>query len=524
MGSEELTNILIRPQGMAYKRPGTEYIANAYGKYTKPVAEIPAIPATYTMTYFSESQYIYGVPLNDGTITSFDVGGVARNVGGGIVGLPFAGHPFSVGDTVIISGTSNYDADEVLLAGTTADELQVTATYVAETFDGTETIIKKITDTHSGTGRMAWDSSGNIYYGIDWDAAKGTCIIKITPTGTLVYDFLTWPIPGVSCLSLIITPDDKYLYFLSTGSTTIKFDLATGISEWTVSAAVDYEIAIDEDDNLYVSKGTPGGINKLDADDGTATVLTSMGIPALYPNVLGGLVYDVIVDDDLDIVIGGGYMACLATASEATKATMYNLGVRTLDNSKGATMRLGDTYNSSGITYTRAVGTGHIAVYDGYIYVIVSQDAASTVYKLQWDGATLNSILSFAGPTYGTGLYFDLWNNLVIINQDATGAQTDILYYYDTDGNYINKIINMASTMLITWSSAAGSVWLQGDVVFNGDLGTPGTPGVPGGWSYSGSDSDYKDCIRLIPFEYSVSDAYVLEFGHEYIGFLRTTQ
>ena len=29
---------------------------------------------------------------------------------------------------------------------------------------------------------------------------------------------------------------------------------------------------------------------------------------------------------------------------------------------------------------------------------------------------------------------------------------------------------------------------------------------------------------RLIPFEYSTDDAYVLEFGHEFIGFLRTTQ
>jgi len=440
---------------------------------------IPDVVGTYTMTYFSESQYIYGVPLNDGTITSLDVGGVARNVGGGVVGLPFADHPFLVGDTVDISGTGNYNADEVLLAGTTEDELQITAAYVAETFDGTETIIKQITDSHSGCGRMAMDSTGNIYYGIDWDKVNGTSIIKIKPDGTLVYDSLTWPITSVNCLSLIITPDDKYLYFLSTGTTIIKFDLATGISEWTVTGnSVDYEIAIDADDNLYVSKGSPGSITKLDAADGTATVLTSMGIPTLYPTVLGGLVYDVIVDDDLDIVIGGGYMACLATASEATKATMYNLGVRTLDNSKGATVRLGDLYTKSGMTYTRDVGTGNIAIYDGYIYVIVPQAAASTIYKLQWDGTTLNSILSFAGPAYGTGLYFDLWNNLVVVNQDSTGGQIDILYYYDTDGNYITKINNMAGAMLATWSSPAGSSFLQGDVVFNGVLEVPGGPDV----------------------------------------------
>jgi hypothetical protein len=44
-------------------------------------------------------------------------------------------------------------------------------------------------------------------------------------------------------------------------------------------------------------------------------------------------------------------------------------------------------------------------------------------------------------------------------------------------------------------------------------------------WSYSGFESaDDRNNIRLIPFEHSTDDAYVLEFGHKFIGFLRTTQ
>lgn len=37
-------------------------------------------------------------------------------------------------------------------------------------------------------------------------------------------------------------------------------------------------------------------------------------------------------------------------------------------------------------------------------------------------------------------------------------------------------------------------------------------------------DANSTDDVRLIPFEYSTDDAYVFEFGHEYIGFFRTTQ
>lgn len=37
-------------------------------------------------------------------------------------------------------------------------------------------------------------------------------------------------------------------------------------------------------------------------------------------------------------------------------------------------------------------------------------------------------------------------------------------------------------------------------------------------------NSTVEDDVRLIPFEYSTSDAYVLEFSHNQIGFFRTTQ
>ena len=53
---------------------------------------------------------------------------------------------------------------------------------------------------------------------------------------------------------------------------------------------------------------------------------------------------------------------------------------------------------------------------------------------------------------------------------------------------------------------------------------------APEGMAYKRPGTEYIDDanstsnVRLIPFEYSEDDAYVIEFGHEYISFFRTTE
>jgi hypothetical protein len=64
----------------------------------------------------------------------------AVDKGGDEVGLPITGHSFLAGQTVIIAGTINYDGARWILAAT-ANEIVVAATYVAETFAGTETVL-----------------------------------------------------------------------------------------------------------------------------------------------------------------------------------------------------------------------------------------------------------------------------------------------------------------------------------------------------------------------------------------------
>jgi hypothetical protein len=62
--------------------------------------------------------------------------------GDGTVGVPVTGHPYFAGQSVVISGTTNYDGNYTLpdQALGSADVVVITTTYAAETFTGTETV------------------------------------------------------------------------------------------------------------------------------------------------------------------------------------------------------------------------------------------------------------------------------------------------------------------------------------------------------------------------------------------------
>lgn len=80
---------------------------------------------------------------------SLDVG-PAVNVGGGVVGIPCTGHGFATGDHIVLTGTTNYDGDYTVLASSTADQINITATYSAETFAATDYVQSAFYDTISG--------------------------------------------------------------------------------------------------------------------------------------------------------------------------------------------------------------------------------------------------------------------------------------------------------------------------------------------------------------------------------------
>ncbi len=64
----------------------------------------------------------------------------AVDKGGGLVGIPITGHGIANGDAIVIDDTTNYDGRYLVDTTSTVNEVVITATYVAETFGGTETV------------------------------------------------------------------------------------------------------------------------------------------------------------------------------------------------------------------------------------------------------------------------------------------------------------------------------------------------------------------------------------------------
>ncbi|HUW14736.1 MAG TPA: hypothetical protein VM537_33765, partial [Anaerolineae bacterium] len=425
-----------------------------------------AVAGTYAFTYMSETAKIWGVPVGDYTMPGLDVA-AANDVGGGIVGLPYTSHPFASGELVVIEGTTNYDGEHTLTAGTSTNEIQFTDSYNAETFDGTEQVVKLIEMTPAASGwAMARDSSGNFYYGHNW--IDTTTITKLETDGTHNRTFFDWDtLTGSTCQAIDITSDSAYLYALTMGQI-VKFDLSDGSMVWKSNVDSDHDMEIDASGNAYT--GNNQIVAKLDATTGVATNLTEMG-QTPYNNMIGGLNWDIHINDTQGIVIGGGYMYCGEDDPTRVPA-LYNLGVRTFNDAAGDTMLMGATYNTNNLTYTLSVGEGCVTSDDDYIYVLMAEAASSTIYKLEWNGSSLTTIDSWAGPTYGIGIYFDLYDNLVVVNIRVASGNKDILYFYDIDGSQLGYIDNVPGNMLGNWGSAIGGYsYAQGDVYFDGILG-----------------------------------------------------
>jgi hypothetical protein len=77
--------------------------------------------------------------IGDNTTRDTIDAAAAVDKGGGLVGIPVTGHTFTAGREITITDTTNYDGSYDIVSET-ANEVVITATYLAETFAGTETI------------------------------------------------------------------------------------------------------------------------------------------------------------------------------------------------------------------------------------------------------------------------------------------------------------------------------------------------------------------------------------------------
>lgn len=96
----------------------------------------------YFDTYFSQD-VDYLVTYTAGYRRTYDDtldASAAVNKTGGLVGIPVTGHAFLAGDEVTIAGTTNYNGTYTV-SSVTANEVVIPATYVAETFSTSDTIV-----------------------------------------------------------------------------------------------------------------------------------------------------------------------------------------------------------------------------------------------------------------------------------------------------------------------------------------------------------------------------------------------
>jgi len=97
---------------------------------------------------------------------------VAVDNGLGLVGLPSTAHTFVEDDEVVIVGTTNYDGTYSLDATTSANQIVIAATYVAETFLGSEQAFIKDFEFYVVDGVQTFDVDSFCYYkksdGANW--------------------------------------------------------------------------------------------------------------------------------------------------------------------------------------------------------------------------------------------------------------------------------------------------------------------------------------------------------------------
>jgi hypothetical protein len=106
----------------------------------------------------------------------------AVDKGGGKVGIPVTTHGYSTGEGVKIIDTTNYDGYYIVDSTSTANEVVIVATYVAETFAGTEYIHEAPGPDINVLTDLTEIAAGNGY------TAGGAAVARNTTTG---FDSLT---------------------------------------------------------------------------------------------------------------------------------------------------------------------------------------------------------------------------------------------------------------------------------------------------------------------------------------------
>jgi hypothetical protein len=170
-----------------------------------------------------------------------DTDGSAVDLGGGLVGLPSQAHGYVFGDTIRITGSTNYDATYALDATTTANTLVVTASYVEETFTGEEVVLQILTSLFGTfTTQRNADVYGDFMYIVGQNDAKTQCI-GVVDTTDLTFDQTFFDVPpggygaGEIGNNVKVTNDGLFVYFITYDNNdpfVYKYNRTTGAFVW----------------------------------------------------------------------------------------------------------------------------------------------------------------------------------------------------------------------------------------------------------------------------------------------------
>ena len=119
----------------------------------------------------------------------FDNEAAVVDNGDGTVGIPATGHGFNSGDAIVISKTDNYNGEYTVDAATTADVLVITATFIAETFDGNErAMLNPFDASHAFIGDVLGQTGVSEIDGLGYNAGFGNTGRQAIPNISAVAD------------------------------------------------------------------------------------------------------------------------------------------------------------------------------------------------------------------------------------------------------------------------------------------------------------------------------------------------
>jgi len=181
-----------------------------------------------------------------GGTKAITIGGSAVDVGGGVVGIPCVGHGYVAGEWLSLTSTVNYNGEYIVQEGTTTNQINILATYAAETFASGDTVVgvmgssPKIynnliimdggMDSYRNWGICAAGSNAEIYSNtiISKSNLKGDCFMLNGVLTTLENNICSTAKSGVSSYSLSFSDNghtiDKNLYYnINSGTSSTMF-------------------------------------------------------------------------------------------------------------------------------------------------------------------------------------------------------------------------------------------------------------------------------------------------------------